>query len=101
MNDPAEPQDPRLVELQARVEALEAALVQRSRELRALQRVLGERELGVIARIAAGRWPTSLEDANNPFEVETWRERATLQKAEVRQVLTKLWRVVARDLQGG
>ena len=55
----------------------------------------------MIARIATGRWHTSLEDANNPYEVDTWRERATLEKAEVRQALTELWRVVAQESHGG
>ena len=89
-----------MIELQARVEALEEALVRRSRELRALQRVLGERELAVIARIATGRWGTSLDDALNPFELDTWRERATLEKAEVRPALAALWRVVAQEPHG-
>ena len=80
--------DPRLARLAARVEALEAALEARSRELRLIQRHCCARDLGLIARIRAGLPPLG----RFAHDVEAWRETTELTPAEVEPVLRDLWR---------
>lgn len=77
--------------LQARVEALEAALEQRSRELRLIQRHCCARDLELINRIRTGLSPTG----SHAFAPELWQESTDLEPAEVAPVLDELWRHLA------
>ena len=79
--------------LAARVAALEAALVRRSRELREVQAALPPRELVALSRRLAGLPPRPV----SPYEPEGWRETTELTPAEVEETLEDLW----RSLGGG
>ena len=81
-----------LARLEARVEALEAALEQRSRELRLIQQHCCARDLALIDRIRAGLTPL----ARHAFAPELWHETTNLEPAEVGPVLEDLWRSLAR-----
>ncbi len=80
--------DPGILDLEARIAALEAALEARSRELRLIQRHCCARDLALIARIRAGLPPLS----RWAFEPALWQETTELTPAEVEPVLRDLWR---------
>ncbi|HUP22823.1 MAG TPA: hypothetical protein VNB06_07770 [Thermoanaerobaculia bacterium] len=80
-----------IARLEARVAALEEALVVRSRELRLLIEHLDERELLILSRIHAGLPPRP----RYAFEPALWRETTELTTAEVEPVLEDLWRSIA------
>ena len=80
--------DPEVVRLEARVAALEAALEERSRELRLVQKHCCPRDLALIARIRAGLPPLG----RYAFQLEHWRETTELTPAEVEPVMRELWR---------
>jgi hypothetical protein len=82
------PEAQRIVELEAQVEALTAALVRRSRELRLLQGHLCRRDLVTLSRLAAGL-PAF---ARGAYEPDLWRETTALTSAEVDITLEDLWR---------
>jgi hypothetical protein len=76
-----------LERLRSRVDALESALVRRSRELRAIQRCVCERDLIIIARVVSGLPPLP----TGPFDIASWSETPQLEPADVEQTLTDLW----------
>ena len=76
-----------IARLEARIEALEAALEQRSRELRIIQNLVSERDLVNISRILAGRPPLPHGD----LQLEAWNETTELQPADVESTLNGLW----------
>jgi hypothetical protein len=77
-----------IARLEARVEALEAALERRSRELRLIQRHVCKRDLILISRLLAGLPPLPF----GAYEPEFWQETTALKAAEVEETLTDLWR---------
>jgi hypothetical protein len=79
--------DARIAFLEGRVEALESALRQRSRELRLLQAVLCDRDLVALARVAAGLTP-EFGIAHQP---ELWRETLVMEVHEVEDAMQALW----------
>jgi len=83
------PDDPlNIARLEARVAALEEALVARSRELRRLQGELPLRDLVALSRSLAGLPPNPIK----PYDPEHWRETTELTAAEVEETMTDLWR---------
>ena len=76
-----------LARLRSRVNALESALVRRSKELRAIQRCVCERDLIIIARVVSGLRPL----ATGPFDIASWSETPLLEPADIEQTLTDLW----------
>lgn len=90
MSDPAEI---RIAELEARVQALEAALTRRSEQLRQLQSLLSARDLIALARLAEGLLPLPLR----AYEPALWRETTELEEASVEDVLNDLWRSLYPD----
>jgi len=80
-----------IARLEARVAALEAALLRRSRELQRLQRALPPRDLVIVSRLLAD---LPLNPAM-PYDPAHWRETSELTAAEVEDVLTDLWRSLA------
>ncbi len=77
----------RIARLEARVEALEAALLRRSDELRALQRLLPGRELLNLSRLKGGLPPL----ASGSYDLDVWRETTQLTTANVEDTLRDLW----------
>lgn len=77
--------------LEARVEALEAALDARSRELKLIQEHCCPRDLAVIARIRKGLKPLT----RYAYEPALWQESTELVAAEVEPVLLDLWSSLA------
>jgi hypothetical protein len=77
----------RIVELEAQVAGLTAALNQRSRELRILQRHLCRRDLITLSRLSAGL-PAL---ARGAYEPDLWRETTDFTPAEVDETLADLW----------
>ncbi|HXU29892.1 MAG TPA: hypothetical protein VN851_04875 [Thermoanaerobaculia bacterium] len=77
----------RIARLEARVAALEEALVRRSRELRELQRHLPSRELLNLSRLAGGLPPVP----TGRYDLEVWRETTALTSASVEETLRDLW----------
>ncbi len=77
----------RIARLEARVAALEEALVKRSRELRELQRHLPSRELLNLSRLAGGLPPVP----RGRYDLEIWRETTALSTANVEETLVDLW----------
>ncbi len=73
--------------LEARVEALEEALAQRSRELRLLQKHLPQEGLLLLSRIQNGLPPLSRQ----AYELELWHETTELVPADVEDTLRDLW----------
>jgi hypothetical protein len=82
----------RIAELEAQVAGLEAALTQRSRELRVLQRHLCRRDLITLSRLAAGL-PAL---ARGTYEPDLWHETTDFTPAEVDLTLTDLWQSLVR-----
>lgn len=82
------PEHLRIAELEAQVEALEQALQQRSRELRAIQSLVCPHDLLLISRVAAGLPPLPRHFANEP---DLWRETTQLTPADVEDVLNDVW----------
>jgi hypothetical protein len=87
----------RIAELEAQVAGLEAALAQRSHELRVLQGHLCRRDLITLARLSAGL-PAL---ARGTYEPELWRETTDLTAAEVDSTLTDLWQSLVPFATGG
>ncbi len=81
----------RIARLEARVVALEEALVRRSNELRELQRILPSRELLNLSRLAGGLPPVP----RGRYDLEVWRETTALTHANVQETLLDLWQSVA------
>jgi hypothetical protein len=73
--------------LNARVAALEAALEERSRELRLIQRHVCQRDLVLIARLRSGLPPLP----RGAYEPAFWRETTALTAADVETTLRDLW----------
>jgi hypothetical protein len=82
-----------IARLEARVAALEEALIRRSRELRELQRHLCPGDLARLVRIVHGL-PAS---AATVFDVELWDETTDLTSAEVEDTLRDLWASLAPE----
>lgn len=82
-----------IARLEARVTALEDALVRRSRELRALQRHLCPRDLTILQRLRSGLCPVP----RGPFDPELWDESTSLHPADVADTLRHLWDSLAVD----
>ncbi len=81
----------RIARLEARVAALEGALVRRSNELRELQRHLPGRELLNLSRLAGGLPPVP----RGRYDLEVWRETTALSTANVEVTLLDLWQSLA------
>lgn len=81
----------RIARLEARVAALEAALVHRSNELRELQRHLSSRELLNLSRLVGGLPPLP----RGRYDLEVWRETTALSTANVEETLLDLWQSLA------
>ena len=81
----------RIAQLEARVAALEAALVRRSKELRELQRHLPSRELLNLSRLAGGLPPVP----RGRYDLDIWRETTALSTANVEETLLDLWQSLA------
>ena len=77
--------------LEARVEALERTLAERSRLLRQLTQVICEDDLMNLSRLTAGQPP--LPRAG--FGLRGWRETTTLAAADVEKTMAELWRSAA------
>ncbi len=82
------PADPELKRLEARVEALEAALEARSRELKSIQEHCCPKDLALIERIRAGLPP----NGRYAYEPALWQETTELTPTEVEPLLSDLWR---------
>lgn len=80
-------QDLKLVRLEARVRALQAALAARSRELRLIQEHCCPRDLAIVDRIRRGLPPRP----RYAYEPALWQESIELVAAEVEPVLRDLW----------
>jgi hypothetical protein len=85
------PEELRIARLEARVAALEEALVRRSRELLELQGHLCGRDVALLARVEAG---LPLLPAG-PLDPELWRETTQLTAADVEETLRGLWSSLA------
>lgn len=81
----------RIARLEARVAALEQALVRRSSELRELQRHLPNRELLNLSRLTGGLPPIP----RGRYDLEVWRETTALSTANVEETLLDLWQSLA------
>lgn len=84
--------------LEARVESLEAALRQRSRVYRRIQRHASARDLLLISRIESGLPPLPRQ----AFDLSLWRETTELTAADVEETMQDLWRSlqpIADDLE--
>jgi len=79
--------EPEIARLTARVAALEAALEERSRELRLIQRYVCHRDLVLIARLRSGLPPLP----RGAYEPAFWHETTDLAAADVEQTLLDLW----------
>ena len=77
-----------LIQLQARVASLEAALRRRSEELRHIQQRLPAADLAVIEQVMA---ELATGDVR-AFAVEDWRETFLPAPADLEAVLEDLWR---------
>jgi hypothetical protein len=77
----------RIAYLEGKVEVLEAALTQRSRQLRLIEERLCRRDQVIVARLLAGlpALPTGT------FDPAFWRETTALAQADVATVLNNLW----------
>jgi hypothetical protein len=76
-----------IARLEARVAALEAALEERSRELRLIQRHVCHRDLLLITRLRAGLPPFP----RGAYEPAFWRETTELTAADVEETMRDLW----------
>jgi hypothetical protein len=85
------PEQQLIARLEARVAALEAALEERSRELRRIQQHVCERDLILISRLRAGLPPLP----RGAYEPAFWRETTQLTPADVEETLRDLWSSVA------
>lgn len=77
----------RILELEARVEALEEALTRRSRELRLIQKYACSTDLVLIHRVSCGLPPLP----QYAYELSRWDESPHLRQAEVEKALKDLW----------
>ncbi|MCP4659874.1 MAG: hypothetical protein GY856_31105 [bacterium] len=84
-------QDERLAYLEARVEALEAALAARSRQLRQLQEHLLPEDLLLLSRLANGLPPLPRQ----AYDLSLWTETTEMTPADVEDTLRDLWRSLA------
>ena len=84
MGDPQE----HIAYLEARVEALESALAERSRELRKLQRHLSPEDLLLFSRIRAGLPPLPRQ----AYDLSLWTETHELAASDVEETMLDLWR---------
>lgn len=76
-----------IARLQARVEGLEVALEERSREIRLLQRYLCPRDLILLSRLRSGLPPLP----RGAYEPSFWRETTEFTPADVEETLEDLW----------
>lgn len=81
------PEEREIARLEARVARLEAALEERSRELRLIQRHVCQRDLLLIARLRAGLPPLP----RGAYEPAFWRETTELTPADVEETMRDLW----------
>jgi hypothetical protein len=81
----------RIAYLEARVASLEAALEERSREMRLLQKHLCKRDLVLLSRLRSGLPPLP----RGAYEPGFWRETTQFTPADVEETLTDLWRSLA------
>lgn len=84
---PPTPEQRTIARLQARVESLEAALKERSREMRLLQRHLCSRDLILLSRLRSGLPPLP----RGAYEPAFWRETTVFTPADVEETLDDLW----------
>lgn len=82
--------------LEARVEALEEALVSRSEQLRRLQRVLPPAQLIALTRAIHDLPPLP----RHAYDADAWTETTHLVEAEVEETLRDLWQSLAPDAEG-
>ena len=80
-----------IARLEARVQALERSLAERSRLLRQLARVICEEDLMSLARLRVGRPPIPRAG----FGLRGWRETTTLASSDVEKTMAELWRSAA------
>jgi hypothetical protein len=85
----AEPQD-QIARLEARIAALESALLRRSEELRLLQRHICVPDLMLLSRILEG-----LPPSRGVYDPALWRETIEVTEADVEPTLQDLWVAVA------
>jgi hypothetical protein len=85
---PLSPESAHVARLQARVEALEAALERRSRELLLIAQHACKRDLTLIARVHAGLPIPALASC----DAELWNETTETTIADVEEALQALWR---------
>lgn len=83
----ASPEQRVIARLEARVAALEAALEERSRELRLIQQHACHRDLVLISRLRAGLPPLP----RGSYDPAFWRETTELTPADVEETLYDLW----------
>lgn len=84
-------QDERLAYLEARIEALEAALEDRSRLLRQLQDRLLPEDLLLLSRLTGGLPPLPRQ----AYDLSLWTETTEMTPADVEDTLRDLWRSLA------
>jgi hypothetical protein len=85
--------------LEARVQALEAALERRSQDLRRLCRMLPPDQLAAASRmLAAGEDRT---EAQRYYRLGWWTPRTTMLSRDVEPVLRSLWRAAPGRGPGG
>ena len=82
-----------IARLEARVAALEDALIRRSVELRVLQSHLCAADLAMLVRIVHGLPAATRTD----FDVELWHETTDLTSGEVEDTLRDLWASLAPE----
>ena len=103
LGDPAEPvpvprrirESPELYVafLEARVEALEDALAQRSEQLRRLQRILPPEQLIALTRAIHDLPPLP----RHAYDVDAWTETTHLVETDVDETLRDLWQSLAKS----
>lgn len=78
----------RIAYLEARVEALEAALGRRSRKLRQIQKHLPREALLLVSRLLNGLPPLPYQ----AYDLALWPETTKLIPADVEETMQDLWR---------
>lgn len=86
-----------IARLRARVEALEAALQRRSRELQSIQENVCPRDLMIISRVAAGLSPVP----RGCFDPTFWDETTDIVEADVEEALVGLWKSLSPSADNG
>lgn len=93
----ASPEQQLIARLEARVATLEAALEERSRELRRIQKHVCHRDLVLISRLRAGLPPLP----RGAYDPAFWRETTELTAADVEETLCDLWSSIVPSREPG